>query len=115
MFWKSKIDKKMVNNVRPTSKIALKQSCLMIAKGDLELAEKLYDFYIKDMDDLPTFDVVPPTTLQQLKDGAMQTFSWLNQNQEQVMNWVGIIKDMLGKGGGNSAMHQSVQSIPSIN
>lgn len=77
------------------------------------MAEKLYDFYIKDMEDLPTFDVVPPSTMQQFKDGAVQTFSWLNQNQEQVINWVGLIKDMFGKGGTHAP--QASQALPPIN
>ena len=104
----------MIHNLRPTSKAALKQQCLLISKGDLEQASKLYDFMIKDMEELPMFDVAPPTTMQQLKDGAVQTFSWINENQDTIINWVGLIKDLFGKGGGTPSAPAS-QAIPPIN
>ena len=76
----------MIQNIRPTSKIALKMSCLYTCNGDVDKAEKLYDFLAKDIEDMPTFDVQQPTTMQQIKEGAVQTFQWLNQNQETIMN-----------------------------
>ena len=48
MFWKNKINKGMIPNLRPTSKAALKQQCLLIANGDIDKAIKLYDFMIKN-------------------------------------------------------------------
>lgn len=101
----------MIANIRPTSKAALKQQCLLIAKGDVDQAIKLYDFMIKDMEDLPMFDNIPPSTMQQIKDGAMQTFSWLNQNQDTVMNWFGMIKGIFNSPGSN-AVHNTVPSVP---
>ena len=115
MFWnKNKIDKKMIQAIRPTSKSSLKMQCLLVSNGDIEKAERLYDFMSKDLEDLPTFDVVPPSTMQQIKDGAVKTFSWINENQDQVMNWVGMIKQMFGKGGGGVPPTSSTP-IPSIN
>ena len=106
----------MIQNIRPTSKIALKMSCLYTCNGDVDKAEKLYDFLVKDIEDMPTFDVQQPTTMQQIKDGAVQTVQWLNQNQETIMNWVGIIKQMFNKGGGGAApMPTANAPIPSIN
>lgn len=103
----------MIQAIRPTSKSSLKMQCLLVSNGDIDKAERLYDFMAKDLDDLPTFDAIQPTTMQQLKDGAVQTFSWINQNQEQVMNWIGIVKDLFGKGGGNTPTPST--PIPSIN
>lgn len=105
----------MIQGLRPTSKASLKLQCLQMCKGKLDEAEKLYDFMIKDMDELPMFDYVPPTTMQQVKDSAINTFKWLNDNQEQVMNWVGIIKQMFGKGGGIPPTGASGQALPPIN
>ncbi|MBQ2045768.1 MAG: hypothetical protein II260_01095 [Muribaculaceae bacterium] len=68
----------------------------------------------KGLEDLPTFDNIPPTTMQQIKDGAVNTFTWLNENQEQVMNWVGIIKNMFGKGGGGNVPPTNAP-LPPIN
>lgn len=113
MFWNgTKIKKEMIQHLRPTSKAALKQQCLLIANGDIDKAIKLYDFMIKDMEDLPMFDVPPPTTLQQVKDGAMGTMAWLNENKNDILDWVGIIRGMFSKGGGTP---QGGAPLPPIN
>ena len=112
-FRRNKIKKDMIQNIRPTSKIALKMSCLYTCNGDVDKADKLYDFLAKDIEDMPTFDVQQPTTMQQIKDGAVQTFAWLNDNQETIMNWVCMIKQMFNKGGG--ATPTASAPIPPIN
>ena len=104
----------MIRAIQPTSKASLKMQCLLVCNGDIEKAERLYDFMSKGLEDLPTFDNIPPTTMQQIKDGAVNTFTWLNENQEQVMNWVGIIKNMFGKGGGGNVPPTSTP-LPPIN
>lgn len=114
-FRRNKIKKDMIQNIRPTSKIALKMSCLYTCNGDVDNAEKLYDFLAKDIEDMPTFDVQQPTTMQQIKDGAVQTFAWLNDNQETIMNWVGMIKQMFNKGGGATPTPTASAPIPPIN
>ena len=58
----------MIQNIRPTSKAALKMQCLYSCGGDIDKAAKLYEFMIKDMENLPMFDVQQPTTMQQIKD-----------------------------------------------
>ena len=106
----------MIANIRPTSKVTLKMQCLAAAKYNVDEASKLYDFLCRDLNDLPTFDVMPPSTMQQIKDGAVQTFGWINQNQDTIMNWIGVIKDMFGKGGnGNNMPPTQAAPIPSIN
>ena len=40
----------------PTSKVALKTSCLRACGNDIEKAEKLYDFFVKDLQEIPDFD-----------------------------------------------------------
>lgn len=116
MFFKrNKIKKDMIQNIRPTSKVALKMSCLYTCNGDVDKAERLYKFLSDGLDDLPTFDVQQPTTMQQIKDGAVQTFGWINQNQDTIMNWIGVIKDMFGKGGKVNAAPPTAAPIPSIN
>lgn len=103
----------MIQHLRPTSKVALKQQCLLLSNGDVDKAIKLYDFMIKDMEDLPLFDVPPPTTLQQVKDGAMGTMAWLNENKNDILDWVGIIRGMFGKSGGE--VPQGGAPLPPIN
>lgn len=99
MFHKNRIKKEMLQHLRPTSKASLKQQCLLLSNGDIDKAERLYDFMAKDMPDLPMYDPVQPTTMQQVKQTAVETFGWINENQETIMNWVGIIRNLFGKGG----------------
>lgn len=116
MFFKrNKIKKDMIQNIRPTSKVALKMSCLYTCNGDVDKAERLYKFLSDGLEDLPTFDAVQPTTMQQIKDGAVQTFGWINQNQDTIMNWIGIVRDMLGKGNKGSGVSAPTTPIQSIN
>ena len=109
----------MIQNIRPTSKVSLKMSCLYTCNGDVDKAERLYKFLSDGLEDLPTFDAVQPTAMQQIKDGAVQTFGWINQNQDTIMNWIGMIKDMFGRGGNGGAPPtpnaSPVTPIPSIN
>ena len=118
-FKRNKIKKDMIQNIRPTSKAALKMQCLYSCNGDIEKADKLYSYMIKDMEDLPTYDIVPPSSMQQFKEGAIQTFGWINQNQDTIMNWIGMIKDMFGRGGNNGMPPMPnaapASPIPSIN
>ena len=88
----------MIRAINPTSKASLKMQCLLVSNGDIDKAERLYDFMAKDMPDLPMFDPVQPTTLQQVKQTAAETFGWINENQDTIMNWVGMIRGMFGKG-----------------
>lgn len=63
---KPKIDIEAMANIRPTSKFDLKMQCIVIARGNVEEAEKLYSFLAGDIN-IP--DVTPPTpsVMQQIK------------------------------------------------
>lgn len=115
---KFNLDSKMIQNLRPTSKASLKQICLLAAKGNLEEAQKLYDYMIKDMEDLPLFDAPIPSRMEEIKNGLSDTFRWVNDNQEQIFSWIGIIKDLFNKNGGGGippAAMPPTSPIPSIN
>lgn len=106
----------MIQAIRPTSKSTLKMQCLMMSNGDIDKAERLYDYMAKDMDDLPLFDTPQPTTMQQVKTGAVETIQWLNENQNQIMNWVAIIKQLFGGNGSVPPVPPaSTNIIPPIN
>ena len=112
----NKIKKDMIPMIRPTSKVALKMSCLQSCNGDIDKAERLYSFLIKDMEDLPTFDAIQPSTFDQIKEGARETVGWISQNQDQIMNWVGFFKGLMGKGNGVESQVPPVSNpIPPIN
>lgn len=101
MFWnRNKINKEMIRAINPTSKASLKMQCLLVSNGDIDKAERLYDFMAKDMPDLPMFDPVQPTTMQQVKETAASTFAWIKENKNDILDWVGFFQGMFGKGGG---------------
>ena len=76
----------MIQNIRPTIKVTLNITSLQTCGGYINKSDKLYKFLSDGLDDLPTFDAVPPTTMQQIKDGAVQTFKCVNENQEAIIN-----------------------------
>lgn len=82
MFGKKKINVEMIV---PTSKATLKASCLRACGNDIDEAMKLYDFYIKDLSNLPDFDVVPPSGFQQVKNIVSDIFNWADQNQDKIV------------------------------
>lgn len=93
MFGKSKINLSMI---QPTSKVALKMSCLASANGDLDKAEKLYDFFAKDMPDLPDFEPQMPTKFQQARDAVGSAMNWFKENREDIAQAWGFIQQLRG-------------------
>lgn len=96
-FSKHKIKKDMIRAINPTSKASLKMQCLLVSNGDIEKAERLYDFMAKDMPALPDFDPQTPTTMQQVKESAVQTVTWINENKDNILDWIGLIRGMFSK------------------
>lgn len=98
----------------PTSKASLKVQCLQAAKFDVSEAEKLYNFMIKDMEDLPIFEPQKQSVVMQTKDIIVDGFKWANDNQEQIFNWVGFVKSLFSKGGGD-VPPAAGGAVPNIN
>ena len=97
----------------PTSKAELKIQCLQAAKFNVEEAEKLYNFMIKDMEELPIFQPQKQSVVMQTKDIIVDGFKWANDNQEQILNWVGFFKGLFNKGGGGDVPPGN--AVPNIN
>lgn len=112
MFNRNKINKDMISAITPTSKSTLKIQCLLITNGDIDKAERLYNFLIKDLDELPATEPPQPTTMAQIKDGATSIFGWVNDNQDNIAGWINIIKGMFSK---NAPTAQVTTPIPDIN
>ena len=79
-----------------TSKIALKTSCMRACGNDVERAERLYEFFVKDLANLPDFDVVPPTPFEQTKDFLVNAFSWIDNNQDKIVGYYNIYQQLRG-------------------
>jgi hypothetical protein len=72
----------MIQAVRPTSKATLKMQCLMVCKGDIDEANKLYDYFAKDMPELPDYDPVQPTWVDNTKQTANGIMAWIGENKD---------------------------------
>ena len=115
MFNKRKQREKMMQMVQsftPTSKASLKQFCIMASGGDVDKADKMYAFYIKDMEDLPMFDPVPPTMMEKVKGTADGIFGFIRENQDGIMQGVELIRGLMGKG---KTVEAAAGALPPIN
>lgn len=97
MGWFTNKKKKleMMHAIRPTSKATLKMQCLMVCKGDIDEAMKLYDYFAKDMPDLPDYDPVPPTWIDNTKQTASDLMSWLGQNKDTLTQAYEFIRSII--------------------
>lgn len=116
MFSKHKQREKMMQMAQtftPTSKASLKKFCIDAAGGDVDKATKLYDFYMRDMEDLPMFDPVPPTVLEKTKDTVEGVLGFFKENQDSIVQGVELIRGLMGKGG--SKVVETAAALPPIN
>lgn len=86
----------MIRMIRPTSKMALRQQCLMIAKGDVEEAKKLCDYYTEGMEELPMFDVPEPTWVDNTKNTLDGFLGWVSEHQDGLMQTYEFVRGVTG-------------------
>ena len=89
----------MIKALRPTSKATLKMQCLVIAKADIDEATKLYDYFAKDMPDLPDYDPAPATWLDNTKQTANDLMAWLKENQSTLVQGYDFIHSIIANRG----------------
>lgn len=82
--------------IRPTSKIALKMTCLEACGNDIEQAQRLYDFFIRDMENLPDMEPVVPTRFEQARDAVGSLFGWLRDNKGEIMEAWDFVSSLRG-------------------
>lgn len=78
----------------PTSKAQLIQVAMWYHKGDVQKAQEFVDFYTKNMN-LPDFDPIAPTFMQQVKDNANGIFSWIKENQGDIVQGYQFIQSVI--------------------
>lgn len=83
--------------IKPTSKSALKQQCLYLSNFDVEKAEKMYDFLIKDMEELPAIDPAQKTFIENFGGQVSGVFKWMRENQDMLSQGYEIIKGVIAK------------------
>ena len=100
MMWnKRKRQEEMLNQIRlinPTSKMSVSQQCLLIAKGDIDEAKKLRDYFADVMDDLPPVDMPEPTVMDKTKNTLNGILSWGGEHQQGLMQLYEMIRAMTG-------------------
>ena len=86
----------MIQALKPTSKATLKMQCLIICKADIDEAMKLYDYFAKDMPNLPDYDPEPKDWVDNTKDVAGSFFNWIKNNQSTIVNGYEMLRQMTG-------------------
>lgn len=85
----------MIQGIRPTSKATLKLQCMFCCRGNIDEATKLYDFFAKDMPNLPDYDPVAPTWIDSTKDVANGLMGWLKENQGTLAQGYEFIRSII--------------------
>lgn len=117
MRWFKERKRKMefIQNYVPTSKAQLLQVAMYMNKGNIEKAQEMFDFYAKNLD-LPDFDPVTPTLMQSIKSNASDLFSWIKDNQGDIVNGYQFIQSIIAnKGALPQITEDPVEPLPDIN
>lgn len=119
MLWFNSKERKkkmeFIQNYVPTSKAQLLQVAMYFNKGDIQKAQEMFDFYAKNLQ-LPDFDPVAPTFMQQVKSNATDFFSWIKENQEDIVNGYEFVRSIIANKGAIPPVAQDVaEPLKSIN
>lgn len=119
MIWFNKERKKkmeFIQNFVPTSKAQLLQVAMYMNKGDLQKAQEFFDFYAKNLD-LPDFDPIQPTFMQQLKGNASDLFTWIKENQGDIVQGYRFIQGVIKNHGEIPSLAEAApeEPLPPIN
>ena len=120
MFWFNNEEKRkrmdFIQSFVPTSKAQLIQVSMWYHRGDIEKAQEMVDFYTKNMPNLPDQDPQPLTFMQQAKDSAKGLFSWIKENQNDIMNGYNFIQTLIQNRGviqnvGSEVVEEALEPI----
>ena len=78
----------------PTSKAQLLQVAMYYHGGDMQKAQEMFDFYNKNLQ-LPDFDPVEPSFMQQFKQTAGGLFDWIKTNQSDLVTGYQYIQQLI--------------------
>ena len=118
MLWFNKEKKKkmeFIQNFVPTSKAQLIQVAMYMNNGNVQKAQEFVDFYAKNLD-LPDFDPIAPSLMQQIKSSASDIFSWVKENQGDLVQGYQFIQGIIkNKGEIVAPIVESGSPLPNIN
>ena len=80
--------------LRTTSKDALKRSALFISGGDIKAAAEIYDFFVRDIPNMPDFDQPEQSGYERTRDTITSVLSWIDSNQDKIMGYYNLFRSM---------------------
>lgn len=122
MLWFNRKEKRKkmeyIQNYVPTSKAQLLQVAMYFNKGDVQKAQEMFDFYANNLD-LPDFDPIAPTFMQQVKSNASNLFTFIKENQGDLVQGYQMIYSIIKNKGvlpiGGSPLPDEGSPLPPIN
>jgi len=102
------------NKIVPTSKIALKLSCLQACDNDIARSEQLYDYMMKDLKDLPDTEPTLPSGIQRFKTSADDIIGWVSEHKDLIQQGIGLIQGLRGKTSGAVGAVSGFENVPPI-
>lgn len=108
----------MIRGIRPTSKSSLKLQCLWASKGDVNEAQKLYDYFADGLEGLPEHDPVPATWTENTRDVVNGIMGWMKENQDALAHGYEFIRGIISNKGLPSLSTESASesvALPEIN
>ena len=116
MFWFNKKKKlEMIQAIRPTSKATLKIQCLFACKGDIDESNKLYDYFARDMPELPDYDPVQPSMIDNAKETVNGLMGWFKENQDTLAQGYQFIQNVIKNKGVMPTETPASAPLPPIN
>jgi len=104
-----------IKNFVPTSKAQLLQVAMFLNKGDINKAQEMFDFYARNLE-LPDFDPVQPTWIDNTKATFNGVFSWIKENREEIAQGYEFIRAVIqNKGELPPVVPTDTSPLPPIN
>ena len=113
MFNRKKKEQRLrekLSMIRPTSKSALKRECLYLCNLDVQKAERMYDFLVKDMQGIPDVEPEAKTFIQNFGEQAAGVLGWLRENRDMLGDGFDFIRGLVSRKGSTPAA-----PLPQIN
>ena len=104
----------------PKTDAEIRMFCLEMTKSDIfdhpdiEKAQEFVDYYARNLD-LPDFDPIQPTFIQQIRGNASDLFSWVKENQSDIVQGYQFIQSIIKNRGEIPLMVSAEEALPSIN
>ena len=113
MIWSRNKKKKMeaIQNWMPRSKEELLQMAFWFHKGNINEAQKMVDYYVKNID-LPDVAPVPPKFIDKATSSVNGALGWVKENQETIMQVADFIRGIISK---RSQSPGNTTPLPPIN